>query len=499
MKKITYIYAVLVLFSTYLFSCDMLVMQNIDQYPFFTLPAQIGAFNDPYDFMNEFRAMSNQYSGNRDGYGIIAYLNNTLSVARDNRWYKTGFGNYFDENNPDEPFYEALDFFSTSENTSQVLAHARSATGGEGNHPLLFEANGKTYSFMHNGYIFNNNKREIMEFLGAEWFTEHPSQWSGVFPNLNTFIDSELIFHYFMYYILQSPNDLESALRKAFTNKQVGKSDMEYVLKYNNSEKINFVLSDSENLYIYRSTDISGNSYNLSYQIYPGKFVAAKTGSSLENVLAKNQLLRINSQGDANNLSTAPILKTLFTNIQVTNLDSGTHKLTWRIANNHNITGFKVHRGTSKNFANSFLISQLEVHSSSNFSFQITDEYHSDAIIYYWIETIFSNGSTEITSNIPSISDNTEPEDSVSFNLRSLFPNPFKDKLYMDIEPATEFTLKIFNLKGQLVDTLHFSDTESSPVWDTTSDSLNRLANGVYILQFTHNNKKYVRKVLKLN
>lgn len=499
MKKINYTFLILTLFNTYLFGCDMLVLQNINQYPIFTMPAQIGAFNDPYDFMEEFKSMANHSSGNRDGYGIVTYLNNSVNIDRNNMWYKSGFGNYFIPDNPDEPLYQVIDFLYSNENIAQVIAHARSATGGNGSHPFLFEANGKTYSFIHNGYIFNRSKRAIMEFLGEDWFLEHPSQWSGVFPDLNTFIDSELIFHYLMYHILQYPDSIEQALQKAFTNKSVAGVDMEYVLKFSASEKINFILSDSNNFYVYRSTRIMGDTYNLSYQVYPGKFLAIKTGSSLENIINKNKLLQFDSQGNVKELSTEAELHTTFSHIQVIRLDNGSHKLAWRVNNNTNIDSFNVYRGVLQDFTNSSLIAQLAVNSPGDLSFQIIDDFPTQSVIYYWIEMVFVDGSTELTTCIPSAVEEEEPEESATFNLRSLFPNPFKDKLYLNIDSSEKFRVKIFNLKGQLVDELHFANSESTLVWDTNNNAINQLANGVYILQFTHNNKHYSRKVLKIN
>lgn len=375
MKNILVFIIIFLSLSLSLNGCDMFMLQSIDSYPFFTLPSNSGEFNDPYDFFEDFKTLANQTSGNRDGYGIVAYLQDSMVIDRDYMWYKTGLNNPFDESNLDEPLYEAMSVLDNNPDIDKVLVHARSGTGGNGSHPFVFQANNRTYTFMHNGYIFNNAKQEILNFLGREWFNEHPSQWEGSFDSSYSFIDSELIFHYLMFYILKYPDDIPQAFRHAFNNKKLGSIDMEYILKYNNSSIVNFILSDGQNTYAYRSSAINNEIYNLSYQVYPNNFVAVKTRSNLAHTINRNQMLQFTQQGQVIDLSLDPLLQTNFINLSIENVDTNLFKLQWQISANQDINEFKIHRGNNRNFANSQLLASIFVEDPSQTNYQYTDIY----------------------------------------------------------------------------------------------------------------------------
>jgi len=498
MKKIYIIILIVLSLSFPVIACDMFMLQSINGYPLFTLPNSAGHFNDPYDYFEDFKSQANQSSGNRDGYGIVAYQRNNFIIDRDFMWYKTGNGSYFNENNPDEPFYEAISVLYDNPTIDKVLVHARSGTGGFGNHPFVFDANNRTYTFMHNGYIFNTVKQEILNLLGQEWFNEHPSQWQGSYFSSYSFIDSELIFHYFMYYFLQFPDDIPTAFRHAFNNKQMGQVDMEFVLKFAKSNISNFVLSDGEDTYVYRSSNIAGDLYNLSYQTYANHFVAIKTGGNLANTLTKNQLIRINSQGEVMDLSIDPILRTNFVNTSVKTIDNSLYELNWTIESNNQISGFNIYRALNRNFSDAIHITTINVESSNQTIFNCFDNYSSDLRHYYWIEVVFTDGTSEVTSSIPS----SEVEEDINVfdipNSISLFPNPFKDKLKIKIDSKEEYSVKIFNLKGQLVDKMKFQPNKSETlIWDT-ANTTKKFSNGIYILKFIGQNKTFIKKVIMI-
>jgi len=479
--------------------CDMFMLQSIDNYPFFTLPSRTGDFNDPYDFFENFKSQANQSSGNRDGYGVVAYNFDSPIIDRDFMWYKTGIGNYFNPNNLDEPLYEAISLLYDNPDISRVLVHARSGTGGNGSHPFIFNANNHTYTFMHNGYVFNTIKSELINFLGQDWFIEHPSQWEGDFSSTSSFIDSEVIFHYLMYYVMQYPDDIPTAFRHAFTNKQVGNIDMEYILKHNDSVVVNFVFSDGISAYAYRTSRIQGTSYNLSYQIYPNNFVAIKTGESLSNTLDKHELIKISPSGEIIPLSTEAILNTVFLKKFVDTLDSNQFRLNWTIQANNQIRRFNIYRATSQNFANARVISSLVVENPNQTVFDYLDIYPSASEHYYWIEVVYSDDSSEITSNIPSSESDDDPIIPEVNTSVALYPNPFTEKLNIAIESDQEVKIRIYNLKGQLVDKLVYHSNEKGPLsWDTANISSQNLPNGIYILKFANGHKVFSRKVMRI-
>lgn len=483
-----------------LIGCDMFMLQSIEGYPFFTLPSDNGDFNDPYDYFEDFKRLSDGSSGNRDGYGIIAYSLSSDLVSRDYTWYKTGIGNHFDANNPDEPLYQAISLLYNNPTIERVLVHARSGTGGTGSHPFLFNYDDRTYSFMHNGYVFNNVKREIMNFLGQEWFDQHPSQWQGVYGDIYSFIDSELIFHYLMYYIKQSPNDIPTALRKAFNNKEVGNIDMEFILKYNNSSIVNFVLSDGIDSYVYRSSRILGTSYNLSYQIYPDNFLAVKTGSNLENQITKNQMLKMTTLGQVDSLNLSPVLQTTFLSQYVEVLEDNQLELNWKIMSNPNIRQFNIYFSEFRNFTTALKIATISPNNADQTDFSYINSSPTIQEHYYWIEIVYSDNSSEITSSIPS-SQQDDPYDPPQHSEAiSLYPNPFQEELNISIDSQNEYKIRIYNLKGQLIDKLIYKANKSQPlIWKTDSINDKNLANGIYILEFSSGSIINTRKIMRIN
>lgn len=482
-----------------LFACDMFMLQTINNYPFFTLPSNSGDFNDPNDFFEAFKSQANQTSGNRDGYGIVAYEEDNPFVDRDFMWYKTGMGNYFDENDLNEPFYEAISVLYGNRDIDRVLVHTRSGTGGQGSHPFIFNTDSSSYTFMHNGYIFNSIKEKIITFLGEEWFQEHPSQWEGDFNTPSSFIDSEILFHYLMFYILQYPDDIPTAIRHAFNNKQVSGIDMEFILKFNSSSIVNFIFSDGVNTYAYRSSKLAGNSYNLSYEVYPNHFVAIRTGTNLANTLEQNQMIKITPQGDIIDLSLEPILRTNFSKKFVETVDTNQYNLKWKIQSNNQISSFNIYRALNQNFATARPISSIPVNNSNQTQYQFSDYYESEQTHYYWIEVVFNDNGSEITSNIPSSQNDDEPDISEVNSNISLYPNPFQNQLNILVDSDQKYSVKIFNLKGQMVNQFTYnSATDSNILWDSSIDKKDKLANGIYIIKFISANGIITKKVMRI-
>ncbi len=481
-----------------IFGCDMFMLQSINNNPFLTLPSQAHMFDDPYDYFENFKTLSTS-SVNRDGYGIIAYTFQSNLVNRDNIWYKTGIGNHFDENNLDEPLYQAIHYLYDNPNIERVLVHARSGTGGIGSHPFLFDYDNHTYSFMHNGYVFSNVKRAIMNFLGPDWFQEHPSQWQGNYGDAYSFIDSELIFHYLMYYIKQYPDDIPRALRLAFNNKNVEDVDMEYVFKYHNNSIVNIVFSDGNDTYVYRSSPLAGETYNLSYQVYPDEFIAVKTSSNLENVITKNQLLKITSQGHIDSLDISPLLSTNFLEKYVEKISENQLRLNWKIQSNSNINYFNIYRSSNQNFTNAQKITKVMLETSIQTDFNIYDSIDSQVEQYYWIEIVYLDNSSEITSNIPSSQPYNPPDVEPASEIISLYPNPFSKELNIAIDSHNNYEIKIYNLRGQLVKTLSIMPGNEVTKWNSSNGLSSEIANGIYIIKLKSPTKSYTKKIIRLN
>ena len=272
-------------------------------------------FDDPLDYFDYVRERStddatpNPYveapKYNPDGYGITFYHNGSYTVPYNEypftlntrAFYLDGYGTFYIGEVPtfpapgavrniplnvaeslvmnyinyqDQTYYEELIDNDDMEATI-VMGHARFGTGGNGNHPFRFEHNGRTYTFMHNGSMKPEIKTALNDYLGPNWFTNHPSNWNG--PR----IDSEIFFNYLMSFIIQY-GDVNIALQKALTQTDVEGiclidkirypsevTDKETLERYY-TNVFNFVLSDGEDLYVFKNAPETDLKHQLSYR-----------------------------------------------------------------------------------------------------------------------------------------------------------------------------------------------------------------------------------------
>lgn len=288
--------AIQLAFSQRLHACAMSAMISAQGSILADFPAE-GAYadywlyNDPWDYMGFLMANSNAYA-NEDGYGCVAYTDSEPRVRNSNRWYKrvnsfADFGNTYYTGmhieqgahaaswQPDVLDAAMREIRNRANRAVIVLNHARNATGYTlGNHPFLFEHNGRTFSFMHNGNV--NSARAFMissvneRFPEYDWWVRYPSNhFASVNPS--AWVDSEVFFHYLMSYILSEVGDTETALVTALRDLA---SHMQ-----SNRGSFNFIMSDGERLYAFRNTPIVGvnSHYKLSYRNFDSRCWAVRT------------------------------------------------------------------------------------------------------------------------------------------------------------------------------------------------------------------------------
>jgi len=294
-------------------NCDMMAMIAKEGHYISWQNTSGGSFDDPYDFFDFIRVRSrNTYpKPNNDGYGFCYYPEDGTFDTENQTWYqKDDYPLVFsNQQYPYETYYtediwdpywieEWQDSLDTAEDTimynntkaSIVLGHARQGSTGEGNHPFYFvygDTGDTTYTFMHNGTIDNTFKISIMLFLqdlvisGDPWFDLYHSNWLGTAAataGINDFIDSELYFHYIVYYILAADGNVAQGLSEGDLIQGLYNAINETAFEYqsgsyypvqsslrNPSDEANFVLSDGTNLYAFRNTTISMEEHCLGF------------------------------------------------------------------------------------------------------------------------------------------------------------------------------------------------------------------------------------------
>ena len=222
----------------------------------------------------------------------MAYSLEQKELSQRQSWYKrvkksADFGAtfyngaYFEDELPGadrlEAFDQALESVqSGTSHTGIVLCHARNATGPTlGNHPFIFEHLGRTYSFMHNGNC-NGARSSMIQSInemhpGYNWFERHPSNYFGD-NDPSHWVDTEVLFYYIMSYVIAQNGNTLDGMQRALAKIR------SYLLQTNNGV-FNFVLSDGERLYVFRSSPTSGGnaSYRLSYKTFRDQFYGIRT------------------------------------------------------------------------------------------------------------------------------------------------------------------------------------------------------------------------------
>ncbi len=259
---------------------------SLDAVPAVGPPQQYWHYDDPWDYLSFLMANSTQ-SWNNDGYGVVAYSAGETHLGAGHSWYKrvkqsSDFGRVWYtgpypglSDSSHSSGWDVLDTAAAEIRSGQiqpaiVLGHARSASNHTlGNHPFTFTSQGRTFSFMHNGWCggARNFMIERVNALDPEWFKRNPSELFRQ-PDPLQWVDSELLFHYLLCHIAASEYDVMAGLKK-------GLAGLKYQLEHPQSGVYNFVFCDGARLYLFHNTPTSSG-YKLSYKA--GKaFYAART------------------------------------------------------------------------------------------------------------------------------------------------------------------------------------------------------------------------------
>ena len=246
-------------------------------------------------------------AANDDGYGVIYYPEDGSFDYDNQSWFQT------DPTPNDNTYYtgglpawkDSLDLavqviMNNNTKASIVLGHDRQGTGGQGNHPfrLQIETEGKFFTFEHNGNV-GSLKTEFYQRtvdLHEGWFDEeiHSSNW-GAFPSidsLDTWIDSELYFHYILANIEYKGGDVIQGIYNALDSLSIISSNIH----------ANFIISDDTNLYAYRCTYDSD--YDLKY-VENDTFWGITSGTASGTQLGLDHLAIFSPYGDIETIDLA--------------------------------------------------------------------------------------------------------------------------------------------------------------------------------------------------
>ena len=300
--------------------CDFIVMLSDKQQSISNMMLNSNSFGyDNPNAMFSFIKSKSTNSSNNDGYGIIYYNSESRTLLQHQKFFQTGF-NTSNETHPKQ-FSKAINSISQEyNNASIVLAHVRKTSQGAiGNHPFTMEitqsSNNKlkddsyaleigntTYTFQHNGDC--TPLREAMfgylKSRDDDWFDNFSSNWMGNKYSVEQWIDSELLFHFIMSFVIDKDGDVLSGMLSALSYKGEYGDFEEAFHDLFNTYRVNIVLSDGESVYIFRNTRLNGSSFNLSYKKYDTGLICVKTRDTLPDGVRIGQfsLTKILKNGD---------------------------------------------------------------------------------------------------------------------------------------------------------------------------------------------------------
>jgi len=161
------------------------------------------------------------------------------------------------------------------------------------------------------------------------------------------------------------------------------------------------------------------------------------------------------------------------------------------------VTGYKVMRKL-----NAGAFEQIWTGTNTSFSEvpSILGQYH------YYVQTLYDEGESqpsETYSIIFPFPANPEPPVPPVTKLHANYPNPFNPSTTISFDLATggHTKLTIFNLRGQIVKTIHDTDLSAGIyqyVWDGKDDSNRRVSSGVYFFKLSSPHYNKTRKMLLL-
>jgi hypothetical protein len=118
--------------------------------------------------------------------------------------------------------------------------------------------------------------------------------------------------------------------------------------------------------------------------------------------------------------------------------------------------------------------------------------------------TAISHSSNAFSASLANINDAaTTPKIPIEYALNQNYPNPFNPTTTIEfaIPQAASVSLKIFNIRGQLINTLvnaPLSAGKHSVVWDGTKQTGEKVASGIYLYLLQSNDFRQVRKMILL-
>jgi hypothetical protein len=200
---------------------------------------------------------------------------------------------------------------------------------------------------------------------------------------------------------------------------------------------------------------------------------------------------------------TLPVVLTSFT---ATLMVQGKVRLDWVTQSETNLSGFRVLRNTVADVSTATSVSNLieAANTSSTVVYSFIDsEVPGNGIYYYWLQIEDLDGGISYSAALTVQVTNGENPDIVIPKITALldpFPNPFNPSVTIPFDLAVDgrVTLKIYNLKGQLIRDLLDENRPAAShrvLWDGKDNKMHNVSTGTYIILMNAPNYRSSHKI----
>ncbi len=183
--------------------------------------------------------------------------------------------------------------------------------------------------------------------------------------------------------------------------------------------------------------------------------------------------------------------------------------LEWVTQSESDMMGYQVYRSANDDIADAYDMGFVEANNiSAEQVYQFTDgDIQSEMTYYYWLEAKEMSGQSRFHGpvQITILEDGEEggesvPSTDVFAQLNQNHPNPFNPSTEISfyIAESSEITLKVYNMKGQLINTLIDHQQRSGGQIHRVSWEPKDQPSGIYFYQLTVGESTFTRKMLML-
>ena len=181
--------------------------------------------------------------------------------------------------------------------------------------------------------------------------------------------------------------------------------------------------------------------------------------------------------------------------------------ISWESWQEDGLKGYLVYRNDNEDFDTADRISHYltSTESGKNSSYQFVDnQLLHDGVYYYWVQGVLTSGESKTYGPFSYYWDSSlgvpAPVPN-STSLGNIYPNPFKNLLYIPYSLAKDEVVKIevYNLRGQKVSSFNLGQKASGThcaTWKAQDSGGKALPSGVYFIKLKVAGKSYVKKAM---